>query len=159
MLKPCAVCGELSEQSRCPEHQPKKAKVRTDIDKYHWKQLSRRARRMQPFCLLCGTTDNLQADHSPRAWARSIAGLPIRLVDVNVLCGPCNSGAGSSQPRSARYDLWEATGADLTASTPDQTLLSTQGGRGAHEASPLRGEAKFRSQLGMTPNKAASWRG
>jgi len=55
-----------------------------------WDRLSKRARRMQPFCIDCGSTEDLQADHSPEAWARKAAGKAIRLVDIAVCCGACN---------------------------------------------------------------------
>ncbi len=103
LLKPCVECDELSEQSRCADHRPKpapkpnaKAKSR-DYDTA-WDNLSRRARKAQPFCLWCTSTEDLQLDHTPTAWSRKLAGKTIRLKDVRVLCGPCNISAGQARP-------------------------------------------------------------
>lgn len=67
-----------------------------------WRKLSRRARQLQPFCSHCGSTDDLTADHSPEAWRRHAAGLPIRLRDVDVLCRRCNTDAGPARGPNAR---------------------------------------------------------
>ncbi len=103
LLKPCVECDELSDQSRCAGHRPKpaprpnaKAKSR-DYDTA-WDNLSKRARKAQPFCLWCGATDDLQLDHTPTAWSRKLAGKTIRIQDVRVLCGPCNRQAGQARP-------------------------------------------------------------
>lgn len=112
MLIPCLSCGELSPATRCPEcsrefnratarrYGPRGSRSR-GYD-HAWDKLSRTARRLQPFCSKCGATDNLQCDHSPRAWERKAKGLPIRLKDVDVLCGPCNVAAGSARPGAQR---------------------------------------------------------
>lgn len=107
MLRPCIVCGELSEGSRCEECSPRPAALRgssPDQRGYDaaWRRLSRRARQLQPFCLDCGSEDDLTADHLPSAWERKAAGLPLRLVDVEVVCNGCNAARGSSRPGSAR---------------------------------------------------------
>ena len=99
MTKPCLVCGEPSDRSRCPEHR---------LDAHHqtahqrgynsrWRRLSAKARKLQPFCTDCGTTTDLQADHSPEAWRRHNAGKPIRLRDIDVVCGPCNRTRGAAR--------------------------------------------------------------
>jgi hypothetical protein len=69
-----------------------------------WRQLSKRARRAQSFCADCGSLEDLQADHSPEAWARKAAGLPIRLQDIDVVCSECNRrrGAARGRPQEAR---------------------------------------------------------
>jgi 5-methylcytosine-specific restriction enzyme A len=105
-LKPCVQCGEPSSKSRCPEHRPKDAKPPREQRGYdhHWKKLSRQARRLQPFCSDCGTTEGLEGDHSPEAWTRKAAGLTIRLEDIDVLCGPCNRRRGSARPAATRGD-------------------------------------------------------
>lgn len=98
-LQPCLECGELSEQRRCPAHtiSTKPSARERGYDKA-WDRLSRRARRLQPFCIDCGATTDLQADHSPQAWRRREQGLPIRLEDVDVVCGPCNRRRGAARP-------------------------------------------------------------
>jgi 5-methylcytosine-specific restriction enzyme A len=63
--------------------------------------LSRRARRLQPFCTDCGSTEDLQTDHTPEAWKRKAAGKPLRLADVEVVCGPCNRARGAARGTTA----------------------------------------------------------
>lgn len=101
-LRACLVCGEPSDRSRCPEHRPrcnKPPREQRGYD-YRWQQLSRRARRLQPWCIDCGATEDLQADHKPEAWQRKEAGLPIRLRDIEVRCGACNRKAGAARGRA-----------------------------------------------------------
>ncbi len=96
-LKPCAICGEPSEANRCDAHRrPNKSPAKLGYD-WAWIQLSKRARRLQPFCTDCGRTDNLEADHTPEAWSRKAAGLTIRLEDIEVVCGPCNRARGAAR--------------------------------------------------------------
>lgn len=107
MLIPCLTCGELSPTSRCETctraHNREVAKrypprgSRSRGYDHNWDKLSIRARRLQPFCSHCGSPDDLQCDHTPRAWKRKELGLPIRLSDVDVLCGPCNRRAGAAR--------------------------------------------------------------
>lgn len=104
-LKPCLRCGEPSPGTYCSEHKPtnvssksKRAKTKRERGyNWHWDQLSRRARRLQPFCSDCGATDDLQADHSPEAWQRHEDGLAVRIQDVDVCCGPCNRARGAAR--------------------------------------------------------------
>lgn len=126
MLKPCIACGEPTDQSRCPDH--RLAEPRTQEERgygWRWDELSRRARRLQNFCTDCGATEGLQADHSPEAWRRRYAGKPIRLKDIDVVCGPCNVKRGEARPGSRR---------------------ATQAGRGQPDASRPVGKAKFESE-------------
>ncbi len=55
---------------------------------------------MQPYCSDCGATEDLQCDHSREAWKRKTAGKPIRLKDVDVVCGPCNRARGAARENS-----------------------------------------------------------
>lgn len=104
-LKPCLDCGEPSPDSYCREHRPTKVSSRakramTKRERgynWRWDQLSRRARRLQPFCSDCGATADLQADHTPEAWRRHEAGLAVRLDDIDVVCGPCNRARGPAR--------------------------------------------------------------
>lgn len=125
LLKCCPECGQLSETTYCAAHTKKPQDTRTnhrpDTKKASWTKLSKQARKQQPFCTKCGTTQNLQADHSPRAWARYRQHLPLRLTDITVLCGKCNSQAGSSQPGSQRYSQWQQEDGDIKATRPDNT--------------------------------------
>lgn len=107
---PCARCGELTrshlcetctktdERRRIREHtkQPTKPPEQRGYD-HNWRKLSERARRLQPWCTMCGTRDNLTADHTPEAWQRVNAGKPIGLEHVDVLCQSCNVKAGAAR--------------------------------------------------------------
>lgn len=142
ITKSCATCGTPSNHTYCPDHRPRDTRnTRTDTGAAAWIKLSRRARTLQPFCTLCGRPDDLAADHSPRAWARTTAHLPIRLCDLTVLCRTCNNRAGTSKPGGMRYALWQALDGDLRATTPDRTL----GGRGKPRPPRPSGKAKFPS--------------
>lgn len=105
-LRPCLTCGTPSDDSRCPEHRAErertvKGTARERGYSSSWDRLSRRARKLQPFCEVCGAPDDLQADHTPEAWARVAAGKSIRLRDVRVLCGFHNREAGAARgPRT-----------------------------------------------------------
>lgn len=104
LMKPCMVCGDVSDQTYCEQHRLKvkdsrpKPSIAVGYDQT-WRRLSERARRMQPWCSACGTADDLTADHSPEAWQRKQRGLPIRVKDVDVLCRSCNSKKGSARTR------------------------------------------------------------
>lgn len=140
MMRPCVTCGELSEQTYCPGCKPADTRNhRRDLVTGAWIKLSRRARTLQPFCTLCGSTRQLEADHHPRAWARAAAKKTIRLCDVTVLCQRCNSRAGSSKPDSDRYRRWEQTDGNLSSHEPDAGL-TTQG------RYPLEGDRQARRQ-------------
>jgi 5-methylcytosine-specific restriction endonuclease McrA len=115
VLVPCIVCGEPSPEPRCIAHARTREGARqrgTFRQRAYdgaWDRLSKRARKLQPFCLDCGSTANLTADHLPAAWARKERGLPIRLQDVEVVCRDCNARRGESRPGSRRYVEWQAT--------------------------------------------------
>lgn len=121
-LSPCIDCGEPSPGTRCPEHTTT-AKGTTTQRGYDtaWDKLSKRARRLQPWCEDCGSTEDLQADHSPEAWAAKAAGKPIKLSMVSVVCGECNRRRGAARgnaparqlpdPGQAKFQLhtrWQA---------------------------------------------------
>lgn len=105
-LSPCLECGEPAESTRCPDctrvverAQPdRKSPAAARGYDWAWTKLSRRARKLQPFCTDCGATRDLQTDHSEDAWRRKAAGLPLRLRDVEVVCGPCNRARGAQRP-------------------------------------------------------------
>src|SRR4051812_4193969 len=89
VMRPCLDCGELTNVGpRCADCRPvadrryartTKATFRERGYDTAWTKLSERARRLQPWCSVCGSTDDLTADHLPSAWQRKAAGLPIRL--------------------------------------------------------------------------------
>lgn len=96
-LRPCLVCGEPAEGPRCGVHATRKPPPAARGYDAAWARLSKRARRLQPFCLDCGATEDLQADHTPEAWHRKAEGKAIRLADVDVVCGPCNRRRGAAR--------------------------------------------------------------
>ena len=101
-LRPCLDCGAPSTGPRCDVHTvDTKPDATTRGYDAAWTRLSKRARRLQPFCTDCGSTEDLQADHTPEAWQRKAAGKPIRLQDIQVLCGPCNRTAGAARGHTA----------------------------------------------------------
>ena len=103
LLKPCVVCGQPSDQARCNEHRPVAGTRPSRAAGYdaRWDRLSRQARKIQPFCTDCGTTNDLTADHLPQAWERKAAGKTIRLCDVEVVCRSCNSKRGAARGEKA----------------------------------------------------------
>lgn len=103
--RPCIGCGAVIDAgTRCPDCTPTEPSAHTRGYDAAWTRLSRRARRLQPFCSDCGATNDLQADHTPEAWRRKAAGLSIRLQDVDVVCGPCNRARGAARPGTHRAD-------------------------------------------------------
>jgi 5-methylcytosine-specific restriction protein A len=97
LSKPCLDCGVISPKTRCPE-----CTVVYDARVNHrrgsstdrgydaaWQRLSRRARRMQPYCTDCGDTtiQNLTGDHL--RWPA------MSLADVDVVCLVCNIKRGA----------------------------------------------------------------
>ena len=101
MMKPCIDCGEPSDQAHCPQHRPKSQDVKAPAPERgydnEWKRLSKRARRLQPFCIDCGAVEDLQADHSPEAWKAKAAGKRITLAMIDVVCGRCNRDRGAAR--------------------------------------------------------------
>lgn len=146
MMRACADCGEPTEAyGRCedctaspvaqaPGRHPSKSSTARGYGTA-WRKLSERARRMQPYCSHCGSHDDLTCDHSPEAWDRYLAGKPIRLVDVDVLCRRCNSEKGRARP---------------DASSRPSVPRSGARGVGVTSGGPtLGGEAKFHSGLSV----------
>lgn len=118
-MKPCLVCGEPSPEARCEEHPKKQQNRSKDRSRgagygHAWDQLSRRARRLQPWCSDCGTTQQLSADHTPEAWRRHDAGKPIRLKDIAVVCIRCNIARGKARGEGVTRPDSEAAGKPQT---------------------------------------------
>lgn len=110
-LKPCQKCGEPTDSTRCDEHTMRREPIveRTSARARGytttWDKLSKRARRLQPFCSDCGSTEKLSTDHSPEAWLRHEQGLPIRLTDIDVVCLACNNRRGAARGERVRRGL------------------------------------------------------
>ena len=124
LMQPCVTCGDLSNRNRCEAHRPQHTPKKNAKDRGYdaaWFRLSRRARKLQPFCLDCGTRDDLTGDHSPEAWIRKEKGLPIRLRDIEVRCRSCNSKKGRARPGGTPQT--EATGGPrVKASSPSHIM-------------------------------------
>lgn len=90
IAKPCLDCGRPTASTRCGPCR--------GYSNAEWERLSKKARKLQPWCSDCQATEGLECDHSPEAWARRAAGKPIRLRDVDVVCGPCNTARGQARP-------------------------------------------------------------
>lgn len=104
IAKPCITCGEPTAGTRCPEHRLKD----TRTDRTHvawkngtaWKNLSKRLRRLSPFCEWCGDTEALSVDHIlPESDYPELA---YASENCRVLCKPCNGRRGN------RYTAAEA---------------------------------------------------
>lgn len=108
-MRPCLDCGTPTEGTRCPEHtQAKTHDLSATARGYdaRWQRLSTRARRLQPWCLDCGTTDDLTGDHLQ--WPAT------KLEHVAVVCRACNTRRGAARGERA---TWGA-GARRTAPRP-----------------------------------------
>ncbi len=100
-MNPCLECGEPTSESRCPRHRlPSSPKATPESRGYDetWRKLSKRARRLQPWCTDCGGQEDLTADHNAVAWERRAAGKVIRLEDIDVVCRRCNANRGRTRP-------------------------------------------------------------
>lgn len=136
VMVPCLTCGSLSDSSkvrrgRCTgcyseyvrNREASRVRAREDrLDRRGaantaWKKLSAKARELQPWCSNCKRTKEqldalglrLEGEHTPEAWAATIAKKPVTLSMIDVLCGPCNRDAGPATPGSKRYAEWEAS--------------------------------------------------
>lgn len=100
-MRPCLDCGEVTDTgTRCSACRPPDHELSPHQRGYDaaWRRLSRRARRLQPFCSDCGAVDDLTTDHSPEAWKRHAAGREITLDLVAVVCRSCNGKRGRARP-------------------------------------------------------------
>lgn len=98
MKRPCLTCGEPTKGSHCDEHKP-----RQHVDNRErpperrtarWARLSQRLRKAQPFCLTCGTRDDLTVDHIIPVSVRP--DLAFDLDNLAVLCRSHNSRKGAT---------------------------------------------------------------
>lgn len=99
--RPCLVCGTPTPNTRCDEHRATPKRKRASATRrgydYRWAKLRNQAVAQQNWCTDCGTTDDLQGDHTPEAWNRKAKGLSIRLCDIIIRCGTCNRRAGAAR--------------------------------------------------------------
>ena len=137
-MRPCLDCGEPTIAARCTSCEARR-QTRIDTERgtptergydSRWQKLSRAARRLQPWCTDCGTSDDLTTDHL-RWPART-------LDDVDVVCRPCNSRRGpvrtlrprgqplGSRPRPQR-PRGDTPRRDPSYPTPRQSFGHTSG--------------------------------
>lgn len=83
----CASCEKTRKQQGPGRKTPHTLSSAERGYGYRWRKLSKEARRTHPFCMDCGTDQDLTADHLQ--WpARTLA-------DVEVVCRSCNSRRGA----------------------------------------------------------------
>lgn len=140
----CIRCGKVV-QGPCDCQAPKIVNDHINQKKsrkqrgynYAWEKLSLKARRLQPFCSDCNTTDDLQADHTPEAWERHEQGLPIRLQDIDVTCGPCNRRRGAARgERMTRHKPRRDDESLDEVQVPEQTGRPSHGHTEAQGSTP-----------------------
>jgi len=148
VLRPCLDCGELTEHATrcgdCRRAHNREAEAaryakhgrrqrREGHESAAWRRLSKRARKMQNFCNLCGRREDelehyetLSLDHLCSAWDKYYNNKPILLTDVQVLCSTCNNKLGSSRPGSERWNEWLENENPKERESDDSGTTSTQ---------------------------------
>lgn len=133
MMRPCLTCGSPSPGTRCPACQAERD-ARTDAARGSfrqrgygrgWDTLSRRARRLQPFCSDCGSQENLTCDHLPGAWEKVAAGKRLTLRDVDVVCAGCNNRRGARRSAPVPTGGNPRSGTPVPANQAEFALLPT----------------------------------
>jgi 5-methylcytosine-specific restriction endonuclease McrA len=109
--RPCISCGDvISSGSRCddcklpakPRARPKGHHRNTE----RWKQLSRRLRRLSPFCELCGATRLLEVDHViPYEEALMLGIDEYNQHNLRVCCKSCNGRRGDRVTEQERAEV------------------------------------------------------
>lgn len=95
-MKPCLVCGEVTDRHRCPAHALPDLRAKDRVTRTRparWKRLSARLRRAQPFCSECGTRYDLTVDH---VMPLAHGGDPFDETNLDVLCRSCNGRKGAT---------------------------------------------------------------
>jgi 5-methylcytosine-specific restriction endonuclease McrA len=111
IARPCIQCGAvIASGSRCAECRPPDTRPTAAQRGYDnkWRKLSEKARKAQPWCLRCGRTDRLQADHIVPFGAAPE--LRLCIENVRVLCQPCHLDRepATFDERKAVYDAVSA---------------------------------------------------
>ena len=113
-LRPCLGCGDPTTGSRCPDcaiprpsrpSTPPHPKLRTA----QWERLSKRLRKLTPFCELCEVTENLTVDHViPLSQDDALAYV---IENLRVLCRSCNSRRAATCTDEERQRVHDAIAA------------------------------------------------
>lgn len=153
----CDTCRRGSIRHRIRKHSKKTAPKDRGYDS-RWRRLSLLARQRQPFCTDCGSTHDLQADHTPEAWDRKERGLAVRLQDIDVVCAPCNRKRGAARGENAHKRRRAPKGTAPThghaeAEKGRQEASQTPGGRPLQvtRATPVRPQVSIRSHTPIDP--------
>jgi len=97
-LKPCLDCGRLTSRSRCTIHQRGKQQAKDakrPTRRTHTEQQRRRQQvAAQPWCTVCGSTEDLTAEHVVPVAAGGSEDGPLV-----TLCRRCNSSRGATVRR------------------------------------------------------------
>lgn len=115
--KPCETCGTPTMGRYCDRHQPPAAPKPSPAARGYdnaWRKLSRLARQVHPWCVHCGATSDLTADHLQ--WPATT------LAHVQVLCRSCNARKGR-QPRGVTVN----EGPMVTRRVPPATNTPSDG--------------------------------
>lgn len=65
-MRPCLECGSPTKGTRCPIHEAARQRTRNQARTQYagqWRATSKRARKAQPWCSICGTPFDLTLDH------------------------------------------------------------------------------------------------
>ncbi len=144
-LKPCKDCGEPVEHTRCPDcarevQRPESSKNREHVafaNLSRWKNLSKRVRRIQPWCDVCGTDQRLQANHVISTKERP--DLTYAMENLSVLCAKHNGGRGRDCTPEERAEVERR----LTAKK-SRRHADTRGEGVSPTSVPMSGEAQTR---------------
>lgn len=137
-MRPCLDCSAPAASTRCAtcsatEERRRRATRPTDLQRgydYRWRKLSERARRLQPFCVDCGTADDLTTDHLIPL-AKGGTRRPT-MADVVVRCRSCNSRKGTALPTAEQLTLPPG----LMPRTRNATQAAPQASGEIHNFSP-----------------------
>lgn len=110
MTRPCLDCGEPTSSSRCDpcsierarRYNRRRGSATARGYGYDWQRLSAKARRLQPYCIDCGSTEDLTADH---VVPKGLGG-PSTMSNVVVRCRSCNARKGARMPTTEQLDLF-----------------------------------------------------
>ncbi|WP_083773895.1 HNH endonuclease [Tsukamurella paurometabola] len=93
MARPCLRCGTPSTTTRCSGCSASTTKKPRSVahagSDSRWRRISLKAREQQPWCLDCGTTSDLTADHILPV--SDYPELAHEIENVTVRCRSCNS--------------------------------------------------------------------
>lgn len=137
MNKPCIKCGEPSPGTHCPGCRPTDTRTTRDRkNNAQWKNLSKRLRRLSPFCEFCGATEQLSVDHILPV--SDYPELTYATENCRVLCKQCNGKRGNkftaTEAHTVLTRLQDALRARPTKSGRDRVNV-------AQKAALTRGEA------------------